>query len=439
MSSCRPTVAAIDLRACVANLSSLRDRIGRKDVWAVVKADAYGHGAVPVARSLASSRVAGFGVATPSEGRELRRAGIDVPILVMTGPPSGGADDGFEMAVEYGLSSAIGDLQSAENLAAAAGRLGIGPAVVHIKVDTGMGRIGALPDATPALARAVSDHAWLSLEGIFSTLACADSVDDGAPGFDFTRQQIELFREVCLALREDGMLPKHRTLANSSAISHWPYSWEDELFSGVRPGLALFGASLTPGRDPIELRPAMRFSSRIQTVRELPVGVPVGYGMSFTTWRTTRVGVVPVGYHDGLPRALGNRGWVSIRNRRAPIIGRISMDTTLVDVTELSAARADDEVVLFGAAADSDSGLGDQSSREHGYAATLAAALAAVDEVEPDAALGQAGSGRGPICAEEVADWAGTIPHELLCRIGARTPRVYCDGDGVVRSGEVAS
>ena len=422
VSPCRPTVAIVDVGAVVRNLRRLRDLIGTLDVWPVVKADAYGHGAVPVARALARERVAGFCVATASEGRQLREAGIVQPILVMAPPGEGGGQDPGRLCAEYGLSCAVQDAAEVAALSAASRALGVGPTPVHVKVDTGMGRLGVPPAEAVTLARAVAADPGVSLEGIFSNLASGDSVLEEDPGYAFAREQIALFREVVGALREECLLPAHRTLANSAALMHHPGSWQGEAFTGVRPGLALYGASLTPGLDPVELTPAMRLVTRIGAVRSLPQGVPVGYGLAFTTWRPTRVGVLPVGYHDGLPRALSDRGWVSVRGRRVPIIGRISMDLTLVDITDVSAARAGDEVVLFGAGEDA---APDQHARESGYAATLSAALAAVDEVEQPGPLGRFAPGRGPILVEEVADWADTIPHEILCRIGARVPRHY--------------
>lgn len=403
------------------NLHRLRDRVEHRDIWPVLKADAYGHGAIEVARALAPERVAGFCVATACEGRELRQAGIEQPILMMIGPALDGTEDPCRTVLEYGLSCAVADEDAAERLVSAARTMGLGPVSVHLKLDTGMGRLGVLPDQALALAAAVAENPALSLDGLFSNLASADSIEADDPGTEFAAQQAAIFAQVCEALQEAALLPPHRTLANSAAIMHHPESWEPDIYTGVRPGLAIYGASLNPGQDPVRLLPAMRLCTRIVALRELPKGVTVGYGMTATTYRPSRIGVLPLGYHDGLPRSLSNRGWVFVRGRRAPIIGRISMDLTLVDVTDISAVRSGDEVVLFGGGEDAPP---DQDARESGYAATLAAALAAVDSIDPDPEAGRFGRGRGPIGVEEVAAWGETIPHEILSRVGARVPRV---------------
>lgn len=428
VSACRPTRAEIDLGACVANLRRLRRQVGGKEVWPVVKADAYGHGAVEVARALAAERIAGFCVATASEGRELRHAGIERPILVLSGVASGSAGDGGRIVVEYGLSCAVQDGEGADTLAQASRAAGVGPVSVHLKVDTGMGRFGAVPGEVIELAERVDDEPTLSLDGVFSNLATGDSFEPDDPGAPFARAQAALFVEVCEALQEAGHLPPHRTLANSAAILHHTESWQHEMLSGVRPGLAIYGATLTPGHSPIELQPAMRLRTQITAIRSLPKGVTVGYGMAATTYRPSRIAVLPLGYHDGLPRSLSNRGWVFLRGRRAPIIGRISMDLTLVDVTDFTSAQVGDEVVLFGAG---DNAVPDQQERETGYAATLATALGAVEGEVDDAAHGRARPGRGVVRVEEVAAWADTIAHEILSRVGTRVPRVYANAESI--------
>lgn len=433
-SSCRPTVVEVDLAACVHNLRRLRDKVGAIDVWPVVKADAYGHGAVAVARALCTERVTGFCVATATEGRQLRQAGIELPVLVMAGLSGKSADDAFRMIVEYGLAVGIQDATAGARLADTARELAIGPASVHLKVDTGMGRLGIVPDQVTHLARALADEPTLSFDGIFSNLASSDSFADDDPGTDFVRQQVDIFDQVCAVLEQDDILPAHRTLSNSAGLMHHAEAWRGSTFTGVRPGLALYGASLTPGEGIVDLRPAMRLVTRIMAIRDLPKGVTVGYGMTATTYKDTRVAALPLGYHDGLPRALSNRGWVSIAGHRAPIIGRVSMDLTLIDVTDLPAVRVDDEVIVFGRARHlSDTAAEDKAAAE-GYSSTLATAVSAadtVDEVADEDLVAPAAVDRPEyISVEEVSEWAQTIPHEILSRIGSRVPRRYSGAAG---------
>ncbi len=428
-SPCRPTVAEIDLDACVHNLRRLRDKVGAIDVWPVVKADAYGHGAVAVAGALCAERIAGFCVATASEGRQLRQAGIEVPVLVMAGLSTSAPEDAFRMVVEYGLAAGIQDATVGARLADTARELGIGPASVHLKVDTGMGRLGIVPDQVTHLARALADEPTLSFDGLFSNLASGDSVADTDPGTDFVRQQVDIFDQVCALLEQDDILPAHRTLANSAGLMHHAESWRGPTFSGVRPGLAIYGAALTSGGGVADLRPAMRLVTSIMAIRHLPKGVTSGYGMTATTYRATRVAALPLGYHDGLPRALSNRGWVAIGGTRAPIIGRVSMDITLVDVTDVAAAQVGDEVVVFGNTG-REVGSGEAEGEPPGYSDTLSIAVAAADgpgdEAAAKAPTAPPGTdGQACIRVEEVAEWAETIPHEILSRIGSRVPRHY--------------
>ena len=431
VSRCRPTWVEIDLGACVHNLRRIRERVSRREIWPVVKADAYGHGAVRVAQVLTREQVAGFCVATATEGRELRQNGIAAPILVMAGLSPGGRDDPFEMVVEYGLTAAVPDATTAERLAEAAHRLAIGPAAVHLKIDTGMGRIGVSTDQAVSLAAALRAEPALSFDGLFSNLATADSYRHDDPGAALVPAQIEQFRQVCRALEAESNLPTVRTLANSAGTCHHPSSWDNMAFTGVRPGLAIYGATLTPDAPCLALRPAMRWMTQIASVRRLPEGATVGYGCLTVLRRPSRIAVLPLGYHDGLPRALGAGAEVLVRGRRAPLIGRISMDLTLVDVTDVSAAAPGDPVVLFGAAP----GSGEEGGgRDSIYADTLAAAVGAVVDGPnavphdgQDGAAGRAASRFSPPTVEEVAAWAETIPHEILSRVASRVPRQYVD------------
>ncbi|NKB87356.1 MAG: alanine racemase [Acidobacteria bacterium] len=420
---CRPTWLDVDLGACVHNLRQILERIRPRDVWPVVKADAYGHGAVRVAQALAREKVAGFCVATASEGRELRQNGISEPILVMATLTAGGTENPFEMVVEYGLSAAVPDATTASNLAEAARAMRVGPASVHLKIDTGMGRLGVSTDQAVGLAAAMRADPALAFDGLFSNLATADEYEEGATGKAFVSAQVDAFRHICAALGEEGNLPRIRTLANSAAVSHHPAAWEGMEFTGVRPGLAIYGASLTPDRPRLALRAAARWCTSISAVRRMPEGSTVGYGCDAVLARPSRIAVLPLGYHDGLPRSVGRNAEVLVRGRRVSLIGRISMDLALADVTDVSAAAAGDEVTIFGAASAESESVG---RRESVYADTLATAVGASDgsretlkpEVNPR---------RTTPSVEEYAAWAGTIPHEILSRVGTRVPRRYTE------------
>jgi alanine racemase len=388
VSDCRPTVAEVDLDALARNLAAVRSMVRGLGVWAVVKADAYGHGAVPVARRLEVEGVEGFCVATASEGAELREAGITRPVLVMGPLSGGGAVDPFSCCVEHRLSVSVPDGATAEALRRAVRAAGRGSGPVHLKVDTGMGRLGLMPQETLEMARMVSRSGELTLEGLFTNLATADATHPDDPAYGHVRAQVDAFRETCRLLERDGVLPPVRTVANSAAAEHHALTVDPAFMTATRPGLVLYGATATPGNHRAETKPVMRFATRVTSIREMPASVSIGYGIDTFTRRRTRVAVLPLGYHDGLPRAMGPRGQVWLRGRRAPIIGRISMDITLVDVTDVSGAEAGDEVVLFGG---SGGAAGDDPA----------------------------------VSVEEVAEWAETIPHEVLCRVGSRVPRRY--------------
>lgn len=378
-----PTVAVVDLSACARNFDRIRQRVGNRTVWAVVKANAYGHGVLPVSLRLAAAGANAFGVATVDEGVELRQGGIDGSILVLSGIEPGGPDIADAVA-EHDLSVAVWEPEVARDLGAA-GRRREGDVGLHLKVDTGMGRLGCMAGAAVTVARKLARIDGVVLEGLFSNLAAADLAADG-PGGDHTREQIRRFAKVCRRLEAAGLLPPHRHLANSAALAGHPASWDASWCTGVRPGLALYGAGRTPGGGGLEVEPVLSWRTRIAAIRELPEGWPVGYGMGWRPTRPSRVAVLPVGYHDGWPRALGGRGEVLIDGRRVPIVGAVNMDLTLVDVTDLPAATGASVWLIGG----------------------------------PE-------EGDARILVEEVAGRAGTIAHEILSRIGPRVPRIHRD------------
>jgi len=380
----RPTWAEIDLDALSSNLAAVRRRIGPRPILAVVKANAYGHGASEVARALEKEGVERFGVAIPEEGIELRRAGIRAPILVMGGfsPPQA------ELLLQHSLVPAIYRPDQVESLSSAAARRGVA-APAHLKIDTGMGRLGVpaadVPAFLPILRRAVS----VRLIGAFSHLAVADD-----PADPFTTRQIGLFQESIAALRAAGQSPDEVHLANSAAVMDHPPAW----LTLVRPGLVLYGYLPSSRVTPLPVRPVLSLKTRIIYIKDLPPGATLGYGRTFEARRVTRVASLAIGYDDGLPRLLSNRGHVLVRGRRAPIVGRVSMDLTTIDVTDVPGAALGDEVMILGAA------------------------------------------GREIVDADRIAAWAETISWDVLCGIGSRVPRLYVRGTErrvVSRFGEI--
>jgi alanine racemase len=402
-----------------------------------------------VARRLAAEGCYGFAVATVQEGVELRHAGISQPILVTAGieplvvPRSatggvvrGGSDDAIlrswvvSRAAEHDLSIAIWNEETARAIARAVAQLELRPVSVHLKIDTGMGRLGILPERAAATAATLDTTPGIELEGVFSNLAAADQDPDEA-GHRHTAVQISRFASVCAALQDAGHLPPHRHLANTAALMHHPNSWEAEWCNGVMPGLSIYGASLTPRREPLGLEPALSWWTAVIAVHGVPAGWPVGYGLRHITERPSRIAILPVGYHDGWPRALSERARVLVAGRRAAVVGTVSMDLTMVDVTDLPAIRVGDPVALIGA-------WGGASMEAflrciRGYADDASSSLPAAppESGAPPLARGAGGPTDEPITAEEIADWADSIGHEVLCRIGARVPRFYVDHDGL--------
>lgn len=367
----RPTRVDIDLAAVRANAARLQEIAG-VDVFAVVKADAYGHGAVAVARALEpGGHVAGFAVSLVEEGAQLRDAGITHPLLVM-GPA---LDGGYDELVGRGMVAMVSDFADFEALAALGARRGR-PVPVHVKVDTGMSRLGFAPAEVLALIDRARD-AGAHITGLSTHFACADTDDPADPG-SMTRHQLARFDEVVAAARAAGAGLEVLHTANSSATLRFPESRRDL----VRPGLALYGNGNQPaGRA---LAPVMHLVSKIVQIREAAAGSTVSYGASWRADRRARLGVLPIGYADGLPRRLSNRAEVLVGGRRCPVVGAVSMDITIIDVTALGDAVAvGDEVVL----------LGDQ--------------------------------GHDHISAGEFAERAGLVEYEVTCGISKRVPRVH--------------
>jgi len=365
------TTAEVDLEALAYNYHQLRQLASPSVKFlAVVKADAYGHGAIPVSKKLEELNVDFLGVATVKEGVELRNGGIKKPILVL----SGVYQEELEEVLNYQLTPMVYRLEIAEALSAAASTRGK-KIPIHIKVDTGMGRIGVLAEEAPAFANRVRKLGNLEIEGIASHFSTADEGDSS-----FAAEQLRRFSRTIEEIKRLGIDPPYRHIANSAALVNLPAAH----FTLVRPGIMLYGSypsSSLKGKVP--LRQVMSWKSRIADLKKVPAGYPISYGRTFVTERPSLIAVIPVGYADGYDRLLSNRGKVLIRGGNAPVVGRICMDWTMVDVTAIRGVEVGDEVVLMG--------------RQLGQ------------EISP----------------EEIGGWIGTIPYEVLCSVGKRVQRIY--------------
>lgn len=368
----RPTRVEIDLDAVRANARRMTELAG-VDLYAVVKADAYGHGAVAVARALAGQPgVAGFAVSLVEEGVELRDAGVQAPILVM-GPALAG---GYQELVDRDMQVMVGTAGDLEALAEIGRRRGA-RVPVHIKVDTGMSRLGILPGELAPVIEAAVRGGGVEIVALASHLACAET-DDPADGRCQTRRQLAAFEDAVALARAAGARPRLLHTANSAAALRFPAARCDR----VRTGIALYGSGVQP--DDGELAPAMRWVTGVAQLRTVPAGTPVSYGALWTAPRDSRVAVLPVGYADGLTRRLTARAEALIGGKRCPMVGAISMDIAVVDVTDLGDAVAvGDEAVL----------------------------------------LGVQGSER--IVVRELAEAAGLIDYEVTCAVSRRVPRVH--------------
>ena len=377
----RPTYAEIDLAAIRHNLRVLRSRLGPGvRVLGVVKADGYGHGAEQVAQALVRPGGGGdpgidmLGVAIVEEGVALRVAGVGVPILVMGLAPA----DELAAALAYRLTLTVDGPATAEPIARLAARRGV-RMPVHLKVDTGMNRLGVRAEEAVEAARALAASPHLDLEGLYTHLACADVPDGGT-----TDRQLAAFRAVVEALAAEGIRPRLLHAANSSALLGRP----DSHFNLVRPGLALYGVRPGGARGEVDLRPALALKSRVVALKRVRPGEGVSYSHRWRAQRESLVGVVPVGYADGYPWALSERASVRVAGRLAPVVGAVCMDMTMVDLTDVPGAGPGAEVTLI--------------------------------ETDP----------QSPLSAAALAEQAGTIPYEILTGIGKRVPRRHIWGEG---------
>ncbi|MDE1976020.1 MAG: alanine racemase [Elusimicrobia bacterium] len=360
----RPTWAEVDLGALRRNLRAFRSRLGPAvKILFVVKADAYGHGAAACARAAQSSGLCDWlGVSSVEEGAALREKGVRLPVLVLG---SLYPFESFAVAARYGLTATVASLSAAKSLASAARRRGRRVSC-HLKIETGMGRIGMRP---PAAAQA-AEHLERACPGALTGLYTHLSSPEESPSY--TRRQLAEFSRAVAAVSSRARGPLLRHAAASAAALRYPESRWDM----ARPGLAVYG--LYPGFEPV-----LTLKTRVVFLKTVPRGTAVGYGASYRTRLRSRLATLPVGYADGFLRALSNRGSVLVRGRRCPVVGRISMDMATIDVTRVPGARVGDEAVVFGR----------QGARE--------------------------------IPIRSAAALAGAIPYEIPCGLTARVPRIY--------------
>lgn len=375
----RRTWAEIDLDALEHNYRRARTLTGSGVRYlGVVKADAYGHGAVQIGRKLESLGADYLAVSSLDEARELRHGGITMPVLVLGHTPP----DMVPELIRYHITQAVSALAKAEEYSAAAAACG-GTLRVHIKVDTGMSRLGFLVrgshfDGGVASIAAACALPGLDAEGIFTHFAVSD--EDGEEDEAYTREQFGLFTAVIDALAQRGRTFAIRHCANSGALARYPEMYLDM----VRPGIALYGAGADAQR--LDLRPVMSLKTCISTIKVFDPDTTVSYGRTFRTTERTRMGVLPIGYADGFFRGLSNRASVLTDQGPAPIRGRICMDMCMVDLTELPDVHVGDAVEIFG-----------QRQR-----------------------------------VDDLASMLGTIPYELTCAVSKRVPRLYLEGGAVV-------
>jgi alanine racemase len=360
------------------NFHAVQTHVGANVITcAVIKADAYGHGATPCALALEAEGAKWFGVTTTDEGVPLRVGGLRGRILLMTGFWKGEEEE----VIRRKLTATVWETWHVELLNRAAQRLGAPPQPVHLKIDSGMGRLGVSLENLPAMCDVIQRSPNVMLEGISTHFASAEVLDAAE-----NARQVAAFDKAVRAVKESGLSPALRHMDNTGAIFAQPETWNEM----VRPGIALYGYVLPQVRagkpcngNPLTLSPVLSWKSRIISLKQMAAGQALGYGGTFVTRMTSKIAVLPVGYADGYNRALSNRGRVIVRGSYAPIVGNISMDLTLIDVTAIPGAEEGDEVILIGC------------------------------------------SGTARVDAPELAQHCGTVPYEILCGISKRVPRLH--------------
>ncbi len=366
----RPTAAVINIGALEHNFNEVVRRVAGRKILAVVKARAYGHGAVAVSRRLLGFGADMLGVALVEEGMELRQAGIDAPILMMGSL----FPEQAEVLTDLRLTPVVFTMNTARALSRAAQKLKTSVSV-HVKIDTGMGRIGIAPEEADEFLEMLRGLPGIDIQGLMTHFADADLREKV-----FASKQIDRLAALVQRLTEKGISVPLIHAANSAAV----LSYQDSLFTMVRPGLMLYGYSpLEAGASQFDLIPVLSLVTRIAYLKKVKAGTSISYGRTFVTKRDSLIATLPVGYADGYSRSLSNKGEVLIRGRRVPIVGRVCMDMCMVDVTDIPGVSEGDDTVLIGSQDDE------------------------------------------RITAEEIAAKTGTIPYEVLCGISGRVPRIY--------------
>ena len=377
----RRTRAEINLKAFKHNLQNLKTALGSKtEIMAIVKADAYGHGALPCAKTAIESGVGYLGAGVIEEGIELRKNGIKDPVLILGGIF---ADEVADL-VHHNLSTILSTSHLAEALSREGKKQGK-TVNIHIKIDTGMNRLGVYPEDLLALTEKIGSLPNLKIEALSTHFSSADDED-----LSITNQQIELFKKALNKLTNAGIIPSLTHLSNTSAIFRFPESHSKM----VRPGLILYGALPSPILNSVvqsfcknenlkSFEPVMQWKSRIILLKSVQKGQALSYSRKYFTQKDSRIATIPIGYADGLSRRLSNNMEVLVKGKRVPQVGTICMDMSLIDVSEVPNVQIGDEVVIFGK------------------------------------------QGEEVIQVEELAQKANTLPYEILCNVGKRVPRIY--------------
>ncbi|MBE6104864.1 alanine racemase [Anaerovibrio lipolyticus] len=364
----RAVWAEVDLNALESNIKNIKSCINGNTKWcAVVKADAYGHGALAVARKCVEMGASYLAVAVLSEAVALRKAGFTTPIIILGASPI----DTSGMLVDYDITQAVFEFEQAEAISRQA-VLRNKTAKIHLKIDTGMHRIGIKPDEAGEMAKKIADLPGIKLEGMFSHFALADNEDK-----TYSYKQLDSFKRAIEQVEAAGINIELKHIANSAALLEMP----ETHFDMVRAGIILYG--LWPSEEvnrSIELKPLMKLCAKVAFLKELEVGDSVSYGCTWTAERKSLIGTLPIGYADGYTRMLSGKAEIDYNGRRAPIAGRICMDQCMVDFTGIKGIKEGDTVVLYGSDA---------------------------------------------LAMDEVASWLGTINYELPCMLSPRVPRVY--------------
>jgi alanine racemase len=358
------TFAEVDLKALSHNLGVVRKKTGSSNTLAVVKANAYGHGAVKISNHLIKKGVSKLGVAFTAEGIALRESGITCPILVFFDR------ENIRECIEYGLTPVVFDNAYAKKISSEARRLNI-QISVHLKVDTGMGRVGIMANKALSEIAKIASLKNIRIEGLMSHFSDADLKDK-----TFAKKQINLFSALIHDFKKAKISFRYLHMANSAAVLDMP----DSYFNMVRPGIMLYGYAYDNAKG---LKPVLSLKSKIILIKTVPRGTPVSYGRTFITRRKSKIATIALGYADGYSRRLSNAGEVLISGKRASVAGRVCMDTTMIDITDIHGVNYNSEVVLIGS------------------------------------------QGKERITAQDIAEKTGTIPYEVLTSIGQRVTRVY--------------